>query len=1672
MNKIYKLVWSKVRNCYVVTCEFAKSHSKTSIRSYSLLALVVSLTLLNNPVLAAGTESHYVSINSTSTFSGSNYNNDGASGANAIAIGQQATATVKNAVAIGYKAKAEGEGAFAFGEGAISKGKGTVAFGGGNEAYGSYSTAWGYNNVAGISVDGNETYIGATAFGTGTKARNDGATAMGNWSIAEGENSLAIGNESHTHSDAKASFAMGQETHTLGTGSFAGGTDSIAGGFNSFAHGYTAEAVGSTAIAMGDDAKAIGDESVALGYNSKAFGDYSVAILGGRTGNGTFSYDEDFEMYDVDVTDNAIGAIAAGFGSVALKDYTVALGRHATVNNERGIALGEDTVVSADNSAALGYGAVASEENVVSVGHKAGDVSYDGGTYSSALNRKIVNVAAGVDDTDAANVAQLKAGQTHYFDVNSTGTEAGSNYNNDGASGTNAIAVGYKASASGEDSVAIGNGAKAEGKKAVVLGSNGARATGESAVAWGRGIASGVRATAWGGPLVTGGQEKYSTASGGDATAFGVGTTASGEHSTAWGVGSTASGNTATAWGNNTKATQNNATAWGSSTSAEYNGATAWGNSTVAKNHQATAFGSMTTASGWASTSWGLANGDGGRIIASNYASTAWGYSASRNIESNGVASTAFGYETQATGQMSTAFGQRTQATGAQATAFGAGSVASAKNATAFGATSIAGGVDATAFGTQSKAFGENSLAVLGGMTGNGTVSQNPTTYVVTVTPTESAKGAVALGSNAHAKTDYAYAIGRGAVAEKENSFAIGYNSISSNSTSLALGNESAAAVDNVISVGHKETDVNRDGDAFGSELKRRIINVADGIDDSDAATVGQLKELSDDKANIDLDNITDDGKNVIKTNAKEAINVVGSDKAVVTKTDVSGVDTYTVSVTSDGAVASGNTDIVTGGTVYNALQTEARPAADGNYITTANTAGANLTALDTAVKANEDAIVNLGSGKANVALDNITDDGKSVIKTNAKEAVNVTGSGKATVTKTDVSGVDTYTVDVTANGQVVDGDTNIVTGGTVHTALLDETRPVSDGNYIVQSGTAGANLTALDTAVKTNVDAIDALNTNKVNISLDNITDVGKTVIQNVTNVVSGDDIINVTSATADGVKTYTVTANISADGQIVSGNTGLVSGGTVYSEVRPASDGNYIAVVNTTGENLTALDAKLKETYDIAVAAGQTGTDENAVHYDGVDKSVVTMAGVDGTKLTNLKDGEISQNSKDAVTGGQLYQVKQDVAANTQAIDTLSDKVGDTADGTYVQSANSVGQNLNALDNQVKSNTDAISNLTESMNGKADTGLSNLSDAGKDNVKNIAKESVEVVSFDNSVSVTKTDTDTLRTFDLSVNKDGKVEEGNNGIVTGGTVYNAIQDIQVVVDDVEEKLDGKMNKDMSNLTEEGKDVIKEAVKPELDKKANTDASNIDVNAWSDKLGVGEVAEGDNGLVKGDTVYQALQDVKDGAVSVEDDTIRIGGKAKYDNVDKVSVAKSDGSGRVITGVVTDVSDDTSAANVGYVKAVGETIIDGVNAGLHKMDNKINKVGAGAAALASIASMPFDEDRKWTVAAAIGTYKGEQAGAIGAFYKPQENIMFNVRGVIGNGENMAGAGITIGLDKGPAKGLSKVAMAKVINTQAQEIQAQKAQLDAQKAELEAQKAEIQQLKEMVQKIVSK
>jgi hypothetical protein len=233
-------------------------------------------------------------------------------------------------------------------------------------------------------------------------------------------------------------------------------------------------------------------------------------------------------------------------------------------------------------------------------------------------------------------------------------------------------------------------------------------------------------------------------------------------------------------------------------------------------------------------------------------------------------------------------------------------------------------------------------------------------------------------------------------------------------------------------------------------------------------------------------------------------------------------------------------------------------------------------------------------------------------------------------------------------------------------------------------------------------------------------------------------------------------------------------------------------------------------------------------------------------------------------------------------------------------------------------------------------------------------------------------------------------------------------------------------------------------------------------------LGTGSVAPDDDRLVKGSTVYSAIQSFSGITLSPDGSTLHVG---TNNTATVVDFSNSEGNGRVLQGVVTDPDNPNSAANVGYVNAVGQNIIHGVNNSLNRMDTKIDKVGAGAAALASLEPMPFDDDQKWSISAAIGTYHGTQAGAVGVFYKPQDNVMLNIRGAVGNGENMGGAGLSIGLNKGAAKGLSKASMAKAMNAQANEIVAQKQLIQNQQAQLDAQKAEIEELKQMVRSVVA-
>ena len=221
-----------------------------------------------------------------------------------------------------------------------------------------------------------------------------------------------------------------------------------------------------------------------------------------------------------------------------------------------------------------------------------------------------------------------------------------------------------------------------------------------------------------------------------------------------------------------------------------------------------------------------------------------------------------------------------------------------------------------------------------------------------------------------------------------------------------------------------------------------------------------------------------------------------------------------------------------------------------------------------------------------------------------------------------------------------------------------------------------------------------------------------------------------------------------------------------------------------------------------------------------------------------------------------------------------------------------------------------------------------------------------------------------------------------------------------------------------------------------MDGKANIDASNIETDKWADKLGTGTISAGDNNLVTGNTVYDAIKDLGSNSLVTSDgNTISVG---KNDSATVIDVSKhnSDGSteNRVITGIETDASDMSSAANVGYVNNSVSQMANEFNRGLSELDSRMKKGVAGAAALAALNPLDYDPENKLNFAAGVGSYKGESAAALGMFYRPNENIMFSLGGAFGNGEKMWNAGITFNLDK-PNASTSKAAMARAIKTMA-------------------------------------
>ena len=277
------------------------------------------------------------------------------------------------------------------------------------------------------------------------------------------------------------------------------------------------------------------------------------------------------------------------------------------------------------------------------------------------------------------------------------------------------------------------------------------------------------------------------------------------------------------------------------------------------------------------------------------------------------------------------------------------------------------------------------------------------------------------------------------------------------------------------------------------------------------------------------------------------------------------------------------------------------------------------------------------------------------------------------------------------------------------------------------------------------------------------------------------------------------------------------------------------------------------------------------------------------------------------------------------------------------------------------------------------------------------------------------------------------------------------------------------------------------SLKNNMNGKADVDGGNIDKSQWANKLGTGTIANGDKNLVNGETVYNKIGDTSklNGlGNNLSDAVVNVNNKAEAaktaatDALNKANAnetkigdtSKLNGLGSNLSDAVVKV-DDKTKQNAKDIKDVNGRVdelggrVDTLGGAVSKLDTKVNKVGAGAAALAALHPMDFDSDNKLTFAAGVGSYHGASAAAIGAFYRPNEQVMFSIAGNMGNGENMVNAGVSFALDRPSQTPTTKAALVKTVAAQNEQIAA----LNETVAE---QNEKIARLEAMVEKLVAK
>ncbi|ENK5011312.1 trimeric autotransporter adhesin Ata [Acinetobacter baumannii] len=1336
MNKVYKVIWNASIGAWVATSEIAKSKTKTKSKTLNVSAAVLSGVICFAPNAFAGTNTEG-GIGQGTSISGTTSCREGsANTANqkdiAIGCGAQTQDRTGSNIANRNNPYNNSTGAYAGAMkqgGAISVGTGAVVEKGLGTAIGSYATTQGISGVA---------------IGTGALSSGNTALAVGRQSAATADFSQAIGNVAAA--TGKGSLAIGHSVTAEGYRSIAIGSpdienaDPVAGQVGAaYQPKMATKATGKDSIAFGGGAVATEENALAIGAFSESKGKKSVAI---------------------------------GTGAKAQKDNAVVIGDQAEASFEGGVAIGKGARSEAENSIALGKDSKASQATGESYLTKQSAPTGVLSIGDIGTERRIQNVADGAADSDAATVRQLKAARTHYVSINDNGQQGG-NFENDGATGRNAIAVGVNASAAGREAMAIGGSAQAIGSGAIAMGSS-SQTVGRGDVAIGR------NASTQGAEGVNSNQS----------VAIGDQTKAIGDQSVAIGADVIAKGNSSVAIGGDDVDKIARDTEL-SNTYTEITGGTLQAGKypTTEANHGSTAVGVQAVGTGAFSSAFGMTS------------------------KATGDASSAFGVMSNASGKGAAAFGAVAQATGDGASAMGINSLASGTNSTAIGSGNKPGegakatGNSSAAIGSGAQATGDNSAAI-----GKGAEATN--------------ENAAAVGGGAKATGKNAAAIGGGAIADQENAVAVGQGAQSLVEGGVALGARSKVEAKNSVALGQDAVATEATGTSFltnrdasqsngvisvGSAGKeRRITNVEDGSADSDAVTVRQLKnvdsrvnqntsnigkntqnitnlnqKLDDTKTNLG-NQITDTNKNlndakkdlgiqITDTNTKlnttkdqlttqindtktELNNTIGNTKTELntkidnTKTELenkglnfagnSGADVHRKlgdklnivggAAASTPAAKTSGENIITR-TTQDGIQIELLKDSKFDSVTTGNT---TLNTNGLTIKEGP-SITKQGINAGSKQITNVADG------INAKDAVNV---DQLTKVKENLNGRITDTNNQLNDAKKDLGNQIADTNKNLNDAKKDLGDQITDTNTKLNNTKDQLTTQINDTKTELN-NTIGNTKTELENKGLnfagnsgsdvhrklgDKLNIVGGAAASTPTAKTSGENVI--TRTTKDGIQIELL--KDSKFDSVTTGNTTLNTNGLTIKEGPSITKDGINAggkKITNVADGINAKDAVNKSQLD-NLAAKQNATDDAAVKYDDAKtKDKVTLKGKDGTVLDNVKAGHISSTSKEAVNGSQIHNIS------------------------------------NSIKNSIGGNTVVNPDGSLTTNNIGGTGKNNINDAISE-VKNTAKKAKTTVTEGDNIVVKETvNKDGSTNYEVSTKKDLTL----NSVTTGDSVLN-----------------------------------------------------------------------------------------------------------------------------------------------------------------------------------------------------------------------------------------------------------------------------------------------------------